>query len=75
MAATEVDVRRPFVAIGERTGLCRALARVGSVTPAELAERSGLPQGYVGDWLAGLADEGFVARDVVGRYRLVQPRW
>ena len=58
MAVTEVDVRRPFVAIGERTGLCRALDRVGPATPAELALRSGFPEGFVEDWLSGLGAEG-----------------
>ncbi len=75
MVATEVDVRRPFAAIGERTGLCRALARVGSATPAELALRSGLPEGFVEDWLSGLGAEGYVRREGDGRYRLAQHRW
>ena len=63
---------RPFVAIGEKTGLCRALARVGPATPAELAERSGFPEGYVGDWLAGLAADGYATADTLGRYQLVR---
>ena len=75
MTATEVDVRRPFVAIGERTGLCRALDRIGSATAAELAWRSGFPEGFVEDWLTGLGAEGYVLREGDGRYRLVQPRW
>jgi len=75
MVATEVDIRRPFVSIGERTGLCRALARVGPVTAAELAERTGFGAGYVGDWLSGLAGEGYVELDGAGRYQLVQNRW
>ena len=65
-----------FVAIGQRTGLCLALARVGAATPAELAERSGFPEGYVGQWLLGLADDGYAERDGEGRYRLAEvPAW
>jgi len=75
MAVTEVDVRRPFAAIGERTGLCRALDRMGPATPAELALRSGFPEGFVEDWLSGLGAEGYVLREGDGRYRLAQPRW
>ena len=64
-----------LVAIGERTGLCRALDRIGSATPAELAERTPFSERYVGDWLSGLLHDGYVERDADGRYRLVQPRW
>ena len=65
-----------FVAIGERTGLCQTLRRVGQATPAELAERSGFPEGYVGVWLSGLADDGYAERDIDGRYHLAQvPAW
>jgi DNA-binding IclR family transcriptional regulator len=65
-----------FVAIGERTGLCRALDRIGPATPAELAQRSGFSEGYVGEWLSGLLADGYVSRDSEGRYRLVEvPEW
>ena len=44
-------------------------------TPAELALRSGFPEGFVEDWLSGLGAEGYVLREGDGRYRLAQPRW
>jgi SAM-dependent methyltransferase len=39
--------------IGHQTGLFDALAEAGSVTSAELAERAGLEERYVREWLGG----------------------
>jgi SAM-dependent methyltransferase len=59
-----------LVVIGDKTGLFKALAGAGSVTPAELAERSGCSERYVREWLSGLAAAGYVAYDGDGRYHL-----
>src|SRR5947209_9370290 len=59
-----------LVVIGDKTGLFKALADAGSVTPAELAERSECHERYVREWLSGLAASGYVAYDDDGRYRL-----
>jgi ubiquinone/menaquinone biosynthesis C-methylase UbiE len=40
------------VAIGIRAGLYRAMAGAGWLTPAKLAERAGLVERYVSEWLA-----------------------
>ena len=52
-----------LVVIGDKTGLFKALADAGSVTPAELAERSECNERYVREWLSGLAAAGYVAYD------------
>ena len=59
-----------LVVIGDKTGLFKAMAGEGSVTPAELAERSGCRERYVREWLSGLAAAGYVAYDGDGRYSL-----
>ncbi|WP_158071166.1 methyltransferase domain-containing protein [Streptomyces sp. CB03234] len=50
-------------ALGVRLGLFTALAGGGPATPAELAERSGLSERYVTEWLRGLAAAGYVEHD------------
>jgi SAM-dependent methyltransferase len=59
-----------LVEIGDKTGLFRSLAEAGSVTPGELATRSGCSERYVREWLSGLAAAGYVAYDGDGRYSL-----
>ena len=46
--------------LGDRLGLWRALAQLGSATSAELAERSGLAERYVHEWLCVQAAAGYV---------------
>ena len=52
-----------LVYLGDRLGLWRALASVGSATVAELAERSGIARRYVQEWLSAQAANGYVTYD------------
>ena len=47
-------VMSAFVYLGDELGLFRALADVKSVTSDELAERTGLSERWVREWLRGL---------------------
>ena len=49
-----------LVVMGDRLGLYRALAGVGPLTPAELAERTGTAERYVREWLNAQAAGGYV---------------
>jgi len=61
----------PLVVMGDRLGLYRALAGAGPLLPADLAERVGVPEPYVRDWLANQAAGGYVEYDAdTGRYSL-----
>jgi SAM-dependent methyltransferase len=56
--------------VGDRLGLYKALAE-GSATSAELAERSGLNERYVREWLGNQAAGGYVQYDAAAdRYSL-----
>ncbi len=52
-----------LVYLGDRLGLYRALASVESATSRELAERSGLAERYVLEWLSAQAAIGYVTYD------------
>ena len=60
VAATMTTI---FCALGDKLGLFRALAADGPATPSELAERAGLNERYVREWLYGLAATGYVELD------------
>ena len=47
--------------IGDRLGIWSALAASGPVTPAELADRTGLAQRYLAEWLGAQAAGGYLA--------------
>jgi len=49
-----------LVVLGDRLGLYRALAEVGAADSAKLAERTGLDERYVREWLANQAASGYV---------------
>jgi SAM-dependent methyltransferase len=59
-----------LVVIGDQTGLFKAMAGAGPVTPAELATTSGCHERYVREWLSGLAAAGYVAYAGDGRFEL-----
>jgi SAM-dependent methyltransferase len=60
-----------LVVMGDKLGLYRALAGAGPLTPGELAERTGVAERYVREWLNAQAAGEFVAYDPdTGRYRL-----
>jgi SAM-dependent methyltransferase len=52
----------PLVVLGDRLGLYQALA-AGPATSTELAERTGLIERYVREWLAANAASGYVTYD------------
>jgi SAM-dependent methyltransferase len=57
------------VLLGDRLGLYRTLAEQGSLTPVELAARTGTTERYVREWLPGQAAGGTISYDAdSGRY-------
>ena len=59
-----------MVVIGDKLGLYRAMAGIGSVTPAELAARTGTAERYVREWLSAQAARGYLCYDGGGRFSL-----
>lgn len=60
-----------LVVMGDKLGLYRAMAGAGQLTPSELAERTGIAERYVREWLNAQAAGDFVAYDPdSGRYTL-----
>ena len=53
--------------IGDRLGIFRALADAGSVTSAGLAERTGLSERYLREWLGAMTAAGYVTYDVAAK--------
>ncbi len=57
--------------IGDRLGLFKAMAGAGPLTSAELADRTGLNERYVREWLKGMAAAEFVDYDAAAdRYAM-----
>lgn len=50
-----------MTSVGHRTGLFDAMADAGSVTSQQLAERAGLNERYVREWLGAMVSGGFIA--------------
>jgi SAM-dependent methyltransferase len=60
-----------LVVMGDKLGLYRALAGAGGLTPGELADRSGVAERYVREWLNAQAAGGYIQYDPPsGRYTL-----
>jgi SAM-dependent methyltransferase len=59
-----------MVVLGDRLGLYRAMTGAGSLTPAELAARTGTSERYVREWLSAQAATGYVTYDGDGRFSL-----
>src|SRR5262249_57839739 len=56
--------------VGRRVGLFEAMAKMGAVTSAEIAEKTGLSERYIREWLAAMTCGGgveYTATD--GTYR------
>ncbi|MFN3727066.1 MAG: class I SAM-dependent methyltransferase [Allosphingosinicella sp.] len=53
-----------LVIIGDKLGLYRALAEIGPASSLDLANRTGMAERYVREWLAAQAASGFVDYDV-----------
>ena len=49
--------------MGDKLGLYRALAGAGPLSPAEVAQRSGVAERYVREWLNAQAAGGLVEYD------------
>jgi SAM-dependent methyltransferase len=61
----------PFVVLGDRLGLYQAMASSGPVTSHELAEKTGLHERYVREWLLNQTASGYVEYDPASeRYTL-----
>jgi SAM-dependent methyltransferase len=64
-------VSAALVVIGDKLGLYKAMATVGPMTPAELAQHTGTVERYVREWLVNQAAGGYVDYDPLsGRYSL-----
>ncbi|CAM3145439.1 class I SAM-dependent methyltransferase [Saccharomonospora xinjiangensis] len=53
----------PLALIGDRLGLFTELAKGGSMNAEQLAERTGLVERYVREWLLAMATAGYVTYD------------
>jgi SAM-dependent methyltransferase len=64
-------ISAPLMVIGEKLGLYKAMAGAGPMTSAELAERTGVAERSVREWLGNQAAGGYVTYDSEGdRYTL-----
>jgi 2-polyprenyl-3-methyl-5-hydroxy-6-metoxy-1,4-benzoquinol methylase len=60
-----------MLSVGHRTGLFDAMADMPPATSAEIAERAGLKERYVREWLGAMVTGGIVAFDAgTGTYQL-----
>ena len=59
-----------MVVIGDKLGLYRAMVGAGSLTPGELAARTGSAERYVREWLSAQAARGYLSYDGDGRFSL-----
>jgi 2-polyprenyl-3-methyl-5-hydroxy-6-metoxy-1,4-benzoquinol methylase len=60
-----------LVHIGDKLGLYKAMASVGPLTAAELAQRTGTAERYIREWLGNQAAGGYVTYDAkTGKYTL-----
>jgi winged helix-turn-helix protein len=69
----DAAVTTPSLFPGAGLGLYRALVVGGPLTPRELAERTGLEEGCVREWLGGEADRGHVTYDSKAEIFLLTP--
>jgi SAM-dependent methyltransferase len=56
-------ISAPLMVIGEKLGLYKAMAHAGPLTPAEVAERAGVAERSVREWLGNQAAGGYVLYD------------
>ena len=55
-----------LLVVGDRAGLFKHMAAAGPLSAAALAERSGVLERYVEEWLAAMAGAGYVEYDAAG---------
>ena len=66
-----VEMHNALVSIGERFGIYQVMSELGRVTPAELAERTGIAECAAGAWLHAQSLGDFLGYDAnTGRYAL-----
>jgi len=53
--------------IGDRLGIFSALAEAGAVTSTQLAEKTGLSERYLREWLGAMTAAGYVNYDVAAK--------
>jgi len=64
-------VNAGLIVIGDRLGLYKAMAGAGPISSAQLAEKTGLAERYVREWLNAQAAGGYVTYDATAqRYEL-----
>src|SRR5947209_17748861 len=56
-------ISAPLMVIGEKLGLYKAMAGAGPITSQELAERAGVAERSVREWLRNQAAGGYVTYD------------
>src|SRR5919205_276796 len=56
-------ISAPLFVIGEKLGLYKAMAHAGPLTSEEVAERAGVAERYVREWLRNQAAGGYVEYD------------
>jgi hypothetical protein len=66
-------MRGGLLYIGDRLGIFAALAQSGPVTSAELAQRAGLDERYVREWLGAMATAEYVEHDSEGDTYFLAP--
>jgi 2-polyprenyl-3-methyl-5-hydroxy-6-metoxy-1,4-benzoquinol methylase len=61
----------PLIVLGDRLGLYKAMREQGWMTSEQVAERAGLAERYVREWLGAQAASGFISYDAAShRYQL-----
>src|SRR5437870_10213567 len=64
-------ISAPLMVMGEKFGLYKAMAGAGLVSSGELAERTGVAERSVREWLRNQAAGGYLSYDAAsGRYEL-----
>ncbi len=59
-----------MIYLGDRMGLYQALQQAGPVTSSELAQRTGLHERWIREWLQGQAAAGLISYEGAGKFSL-----
>ncbi len=63
----------PLSAVADRLGLFQSLAELGTVTTTDFAQRTGLQERYIREWLSAMACHGYVVYDKVNETLRLPP--
>ena len=66
-------IHAAIILLGNRLGLYKAMADCQPVSPAELAQRTGLHERYVREWLNANAASGYVTYDAASKTFTLPP--